>query len=346
MNRWFLLLLALLAAPLAAVEISGLYETQVAVDSQAQQERERALSEALAKVLVKVAGRREVMGNPALRKALSRPSSYLKEYRYQTVRPPDDASGPARQVLWVQFDDGVVNRLLDGASVRMWGRARPSSLLWLAVEGGDARRRQMVGAGDPLLPRYLDAWAKDCGLPLLFPLMDATDQRSLSTSDVWGGFRGPLESASGRYEPDTIMSAAAREVDGRWRVDWLLLAKGGVQKWSTAGADLLAALHDGIDMSVDRLADLYLQAVGGFGEGPLEMAVLGIQDVAGYARVDRYLNDLDAIENARVLYAEADRVTFRIEAPHGRAAVEQAIGLGDTLVREPGELDWVFRLQP
>ena len=147
--RLCLLLCALAcAAGARAGEVEGLYETQVPVTGQREAERVDALRTAFRQVLVKVTGDRGAASHQAVQTLARSPLGYVQQYLYRPLPPdytPAAAADPApTQMLWVRFDAQAVDLLLQQANEPVWGRMRPTTLVWLAVE--DHGRRALAGS--------------------------------------------------------------------------------------------------------------------------------------------------------------------------------------------------------
>ena len=141
--------LCLVSLPSPATEVAGLYAAAVPVTGQTKQERRSAIRQAFAAVLVKVAGSHQAAAQPRLQQALRHPLSYVQQFRYRAASTAigNTVEGAvATQELWVRFDARAVNQLFYDGGVPVWGRARPATLVWLAVEDGG--RRELLGA-DP-----------------------------------------------------------------------------------------------------------------------------------------------------------------------------------------------------
>ncbi|MGE0372435.1 MAG: DUF2066 domain-containing protein, partial [Gammaproteobacteria bacterium] len=225
--RLCLLLCALAcAAGARAGEVEGLYETQVPVTGQREAERVDALRTAFRQVLVKVTGDRGAASHQRVQALARSPLGYVQQYLYRPL-PPDYAPAAAAdtaptQMLWVRFDAQAVDLLLQQANEPVWGRMRPSTLVWLAVD--DQGRRALAGNDtQPDLRRELEDQAEVRGVPLLFPLLDVEDQRRVNFADVWGGFDQEVRAASARYQSGAVLVGRVhRARSGDWAGRWSL----------------------------------------------------------------------------------------------------------------------------
>lgn len=313
--------LALLAAAPAArgERVAGLYQAEVEVE----EGREQAFSDALARVLVRVTGRRDAPQRPEVLSLLENARAYAQQFRQ-----PE----PGR--LWVAFDGAALERELTARDQPVWGPARPVTLLWIAVDGEGGRRFVMASESEfkeeDALRDALAQAAGRRGIPVIYPLMDAEDRAQASFAEVWGGFDDSILEASSRYEADAVLVGRLNAGDlehGRWT----LLEDGASRRWTGSAAE-----------SIDRLADLFaarFAVVSSGGVRSVRLAVSGIDSVEDYGRASRFLTQLTAIDSLLVESVETDRVVFHARLRGTPSALDEAVKLGGLLIPEVSESD-------
>lgn len=325
-----------LFVPAGAAEVQGLYEARVPVVSQGEGERRAAIRSAFEEVLVKVTGDRGAPSLPRLEAALDQPLRFVQQFRYRPLdEGGDDGDGEVSeytQTIRVTFDPRAVNGLLQEAEVPVWGRTRPTILLWLAVE--DEGGRYLVGADarSPLAGLVLRE-ADRRGLPVLLPLLDLVDQRRISFTDVWGNFEDAVLEASARYQTGAVLVGRLyRASADDWTARWSLYQDKRVSHWQLGAARSSDVAAAGIDGAADALGQRYAQLLSTEDTRSVELVVSDIRDLDGYARAMKYLRRLDPVSNVAVASVEPDRIRFRLTIQGDRAGLEQTIGFGDTLV--------------
>jgi hypothetical protein len=167
-----------------AVTVSGLYEAEIPVTDQLIGSRKTAIRAALRIVLVKLTGDRNAPERAALEPVMAQAERYALQFRYR-----DDLSRQAQQAmkLWVQFDEDALNKIMRDYGIPLWGKERPSTLVWLASDGSTGRRLVNIEDSSDYLG-MLDKRAQLRGISLIFPLFDLEDSSHLKASDIWGGF--------------------------------------------------------------------------------------------------------------------------------------------------------------
>ncbi len=347
-RRWKRLLViiacipGLLPAFAGAVTGQDLFESEVTVTSQQPDERKAAMKQALAEVLVRVSGQRELLGKEPAKSMLDDPARYVQQYRYYTV--PD--SRPAELKLRVRFDGNAVRTALRQQGVSYWGGSeRPDTLVWLAVE--DRGERYIVPAQDSrAVYRKIQAAAQQRGVPLIFPLMDLEDQSSARFSDLWGGFFERVLAASERYNPSAILIGRLnRAPSGGWVARWDMQVAGASSSWSDNNQQLDSLLQAGLDSAADRQASRLAVSGPGVSTGAITITVDDISTLAAYARVTDYLSSLTAIRQFQVEQVAGSRVNYAVQLNGTLQGLAQTIIIGTVLEPSPGGAPGSYRLR-
>jgi hypothetical protein len=354
--RWvgFVLLTLALAVGVRLPEawagtVDGLYEAEVPVASQDAKDRDRALRTALLEVVVRVSGQRRVSPTGVLSAAVQNPSRYVQEYGYGALPGGGGASRPAAAGaprLWARFDPNALNQLLRQAGLPVWGRSRPTTLIWLAVERGD--QRDFVGVGDPLAGA-LQGRARARGLPIALPSLDPQERGGVRVEDVWNDLPDKVTPGSRRFGADAVLLGRARErIPGLWETRWTLVAGGSPERFTADGEQIDKVVAEGLDKAVDVLVGRLPQASPtSTQEGPLpELVVTGVSSFEDYARVRKYLEGVDGVSSVQTAGLDPGRVIFRIKARNDREGVSRSVALGRTLAPVQANADWTFQLVP
>lgn len=312
------------AWPAESARVPGLYQAEVEFEGS----RDDGFRAALAAVLVRITGRRDVAERPEAQALLANAASFAQQFRQ-----------PAPGRLWAAFDGAALERELGRSGFPVWGAERPSTLLWIAVDAGGGQRFVISSAAEfeeeAQVRQVVEAAAQRRGLPVMLPLMDAEDRAQASFAEVWGGFEDSIRAASARYGADAVLvGRLATEDLGHGR--WSLFTEDGEERWTGAAEE-----------SIDRVADLFAArfAVVGSGETRvLRMVVAGVESVEDFGRVSRFLGGLTAVESLGVETVDRDRITFRVALRGEPAALDEAVRLGGLLRPEggrvPGELNY------
>jgi uncharacterized protein len=344
------MMLLLLAASAQGAVVNGLYEASVPVPDQTPAARNVALQQAFAAVLVKVTGERTAGGVPVLAGLSHNPNQFLQQYHYEQTQD-NNGNAPASGVtyfdltrngalaiaatglvLHAKFDPDAVDQAVSAAGEPVWGRERPATLVWLALQDGNTRTI-LSATSNPAVAQAMNAAATQRGVPLIFPAMDAQDQQAIAFTDIWTNNTAVIQQASARYKPDAILVGDIYVVSaGQYAVRWQLTTSGSVQAWNGAATgDLVSITTEGLQTAADNYAKQYAIAANSQGVNDIAVQVDGVNSVDDYAQVLAYLNTLTPVKSVQVLQVKSGSVFFRIDTRGSVANLAQAITLGDLL---------------
>lgn len=318
-----------LAAPLGAqaAEADSVYEAQVNISSRAEEDHRRAVQAALQQVLLKVVGNRQALAQTSLAPILSEAARLVQKFRYYA---PEEEGGTA--TLWVRFDPRGVDHVLRQQGLPVWGRMRPTMLLWVAIE--DERRRYLLDASltSPAI-KILKEQARARGIPIIFPLWDLEDQRRLAFTDVWGNFSDPLLAASGRYPAavQLIGRLWQRQADD-WQARWTLYGASEVQEWVATGG-VEQVLRAGINGAVDTIATRVVPLSGGTSRSSVQITVTNVTSFRDYARLSSYLSSLSRVTDIQPVQLSPTEARFKLDLLGDPKGLIASIQLGRVLAR-------------
>jgi len=316
-----LLALLLCAGPLLpvhAVEVPTLFTAEAPLDGESDNPRDEAYKVALVEVLTRISGSQLSSDEAAIDELFPVPSAYVTQYR-----------PGAEGTLWVSFDGEAIERVLRAAGQTVWASDRPLTLVWLAVDWGQGER-EIIAAGEAdraeqqtrsidrnrlLRERVLEIAAKR-GLPLVFPLLDTQDLRSVTFSDLWGGFDERVLAASKRYGARSILIGRVRPSSAQPN-RWTYVFGDESLRWTGPPEAIIGQIADTL------AADF---AVGG--DAPLERVALnisGIQTVDDYGSVQKLLAAVSVIEGFRIAKVVGDRVDYQVQVRGGADRLRRAL---------------------
>ena len=315
------LCLMLATQPAAASMFGNLYQVRMEVSARNAETLEQAFKDAMAVVLTRVTGAREVDQAEETQAIIATARDYIQQFGYIDSR-----------TLLISFDGQAINRRLSELGLPVWGQERPATLIWLVLT--DQRgARQILAADDPgPVAESLKETASQRGVPVIIPLMDAEDQQAIDAADLRGLFADNILAASERYDADAVLVGTARAErrtgtdEPVYRVSWTLFFAGRMQSWR-------GGLAAGIDHAADEFATV-LAAIDSQNSGRQLVLVRGIDDLAAYGRVRLYLESLSLVNAVAVDRVRGDEVLFSLELRAGPDRFASAINLGKILFPE------------
>jgi hypothetical protein len=326
-------LVALLPLNVIAVEVSGLYQAEIEVADQGQEERSRAIVDGFKQVVVKITGSRSAAANSTVRSAAAGSGRYVQQYRYQLKSIESGADSPEEKTfIQMSFDRIAVNQLLRNAGLPVWGSQRPQTLAWVGVES-NGQRRLLRPESDQQLISQLQQQAFNRGISIMLPLMDLEDQSALTVSDLWGSFDTPVQRASERYSPDLIAIIRLRVAsNGNVSSNWSLIGADENRRWEHQGSRLIDVTREGINDIADALA-LRFAPAGGNQSEMVTMQVENINSFAELARVQKMLTNSAAVDDFELRSARQDKVIFAMTLRGGLDAFAQAMTITGVLAK-------------
>jgi hypothetical protein len=301
-----------------AIEVASLYTAQVPLDQEQDDPREHAYEAALAQVLLRVSGPGLLNDTELFEAMFPRPSAYVVQFR-----PGPDGT------LFVSFDGDALEDVLRQAGQTIWGRERPLTLIWLAVDWGQGER-EIIGASDAtrgsdeersinrnrLLRQRLLNFAESRGLPIAFPLLDSEDMANVNFSDIWGGFDELLIDASRRYNASSVLIGRVR-ADSAQRNRWTYHFAGEQRSWTGEPETVIMEIADFLAAEFAIGGDAPLRTV--------QLNVSGVNSVDAYGYVQNVLASMNVIDSFVISAVTGDRISFRVNAHGGAARLARAL---------------------
>lgn len=318
----------------SAAQVTDLYQGKAPTSG----DMVAAQSQALGDVLVKVTGKRDILTQPDVVKALAAPGDYVQHYGYQDV-------GPVK-FLKADFNVAKVNALISQSKFALLGPARPQMALWLVINEGERR----------ILPdQSSDGWAsalrtqsQAMGLPVSIPLMDLDDNMAVNATDVWGRFAAPILQASQRYGAEMVVLGKLTPEGEKWSIDWGLYGPkaGGelaeLTRGSSSGTQAEVAQH-----FADELAAWLVQNYGARISGVASsqtLVVEGLSGIDGMITVQKMLQGMASVTKVTIGKLEGDKVTFDLSLQGDKAELIRGLQL-ESRLRQIDDNDSGLRYQ-
>lgn len=341
-----------LPLPGQALQVTGLYSFRIAVANESQAERSRAFRDALAAVVIKVTGSPRWLENPAVTRALANAQNLVEAFTYSTelipapapvtTTPAAAASSPItapatsptgqpatpaiqpatvpatapatreQRYVNVTFAASLINEMLISANVPIWDSNRPSVLVWMVLQEANGERRLLTADGDPEVMNLIKRFGTERGLPVIFPVLDFEDRRSLPVESLWNLEEDVIVAASTRYQADTILSgrllfAANGELVGLWQ----FIFQNQATIFDGLESDLQAYLHQPLDRITTQLADYFAVVPVNTNQTYVRLRVEGIDDLSAYTSLLTYVNTLGLVRS--VVTASLDGPLLELE---------------------------------
>ncbi|MBZ2188302.1 DUF2066 domain-containing protein [Alcanivorax sp. JB21] len=286
---------------------------EVAVADRSTAARNAALREGLEQILVRITGQRSPGSVPGAEALLSQPGTWVEQFSYST-------RGDNLR-LHARFDLRGISEQLASAGAPVWGRSRPTVLVWVAADRGDILSRESSTS----LAGSLQRQAAFRGLPLRLPEMDAEDRSRISAADVRGRFDRQIQNASQRYDAPLVVSAVYYS-SGRPSMRWRLLQDGNSLRDGQLDASSEADLGDAlVDAVADYLAELY--AVRGGDASALVLRVEGLERLQAWHEVQQFVARQSGVRGVTLQRLAGSAAEMRLDFTGDPAQLERLLRL-------------------
>jgi hypothetical protein len=341
MKKLLLIIITLHLSVYDAVAAPNLYSGEVLVTSQSELDRNEAMPEALAQVLQKLSGQRELSPSPVLDEAIASADRLLLSFEYKTVdRTGPDGVAYQELRLIARFMQSEVDDIVLQAGMARWRQERPAVEVWVVIDDGFTRLLKPV--------EFIYAWesmediATMRGLPLGWPELDEEEFQLVDMRLVWGGFTDYLVE---RGAPaDGVAIIAARRDGPQWTLRWNLASDEQTWSWRTSDHELMFALAQGIHQMTDRIAAVNTIAASEQGLWTIDLSVGGVNGAAGYAVVLEYLQNLSVVTEVEILGANPGRVHFQLQLNASEEHLSEAFTRGTVLLPANAGSDYDYVL--
>ena len=332
-----LLLFALLPA-CAAVQAQpvDLYAGSVPVASQDEAERLRALGPALRSALIRASGDPTLAADARLPAVLERAPSLLQSFGWrQEVEAGPDGSPVLRDHFYARFDPAGVDAALAELG-RTVGGERPRSLVWLVIDDGGTRR--IASAAQAAALGALTRTARERGIELLLPSMDAEDRARIDADALWAGSAADGLAAAFRYGAAAALVVRLARSGAGWSARFTLADGGRPDEWSATFPDANTALAAAAAGLADRLAQRFGLGVAERVVADYAITVTGVAGADDYARVLASLGGLSVVSALAPTGAEGSTLTLSATLTVTPARLRQVLSIDGVLAFDDGAL--------
>lgn len=348
--------------PVQAVEVTGLYNSTLAVQSREnERERIRAFATGMKDMLVKLTGHDDSHLRPEVQEALVNPQMYVESWSYQTRADP--RTQEQQLMIDIRFYPAGVQELLQRASLPLWPQNRPQTLIWGLITDATGSQRLLNPEGGQSVEEWqaLQVIANLRGLPVLAPHWDYEDQTNLLPDQLLALDEMAIRTASVRYGLDSVMVIHAdRLANGHISGRALFLFREQLQMQELVDATPADFLAAALTMATRVLADNYAVRVStrvpdqgaGADSRDVTLSIEGIRSLDDYSAVLRYVESLEGVSELQLDAVEGEQLTFSLNtAGQSRQLIELlAIDRKLQVIAEPqsnsGALQLHYRWQP
>lgn len=331
--------------PVSALQVTGLYSYRIAVANESEPERNRAFNEALVAVITKVTGSSKWLEIPAIEQALRRAQSYVEAVSYASEMLPAPATGVTGNVtittasaieqryVNVTFAQERINELLINANVPIWDSNRPSVLVWMVLQDINGERRLLTAEADPEIVNLITRFAEKRGVPVIFPVLDFEDRRSLPVESLWNLDEAAIVGASVRYGADSVLSgrllfAATGELVGLWH----FIFQEQATIFDGLESDLQTYLHKPLERVTETLSSYYAIVPVNSNKAVVRLRIEGIENLQAYAALLNYVRNLGLVRSVSMASLDGTQLELDLGLQGDAQQLQEVIALDRDLL--------------
>lgn len=313
--------------PASALQVTGLYSQQIPVTNDGEAERNRAFREALAAVVVKVTGDPRWLEDPAIERAIAQAQNYVEATSYfsESIQLPledntadADADGEQfytqeQRIISVNFAAALIDELLAGADIPVWDSNRPSVLVWMVLQSSSGEREFLTVDSNPEIVQLMQDFAAARGLPIIFPVLDFEDRRTLTENIAWNLDEAAIAGASARYGADSILAGrlhftASGELVGLWQFQF----QEGADVFDGFDNELQSYLYAPLNRITTQLAGYFAILPESVDGESIRLRVDGIKNLTAYSSLLNYVENLGLVETVTTAEVDGERIELQL----------------------------------
>ena len=338
---FLVLCLMLCLPPSFAIEIDGLYQATISVESRnSEPERRRAFGAAMREVLAKVSGYRTTTNSASIRRALNNPEPYVESWRTQASLIPVDPDAEVSELqelieIEVNFYESEIQRLLDENNMPIWPINRPETLVWLVVQDELDERQMLSNDSREEANRItvIQNSANMRGLPLLFPLLDLEDQLRLKVNKLWELDEAAILNASQRYQAESVLALRIyRSLSGEVLAKSLYFFRDNVFSYEEFELNEEDFISGSVNLATNELSQYYAVLISGTENSVrVNLQVDGVNSPEDYAALLSYLNALEGVRSFQLTRVVSSSLSLQLETGGQLRQLVETIALEPSL---------------
>jgi len=295
------------------------YSEEVRVLDRTPQERTAAFNKGLEQLLIKLTGNQDVTKMPKVQSQRGHAEVFVQSYTYVTHTD----NGQEELFLQIKFDPQGMQQLLGQTAT-----SRQSDILiWLAKRDGP--QSAIITGDNAEFGAAFKTIGTDAHLNFVFPSMDLQDTNKITAQDLCAQNLELVKAASERYgNPTIVIGCVTKAADDKWSGQWLIQTKDNRSDWGLNGS------------ASDIVADASKHIAQAFGMPitvPTKSIVLqvnGVNDLAQYADVVKYLRQLSPNSNFALISINANVMRLSVTGQQGQQELLVALSAQNKLVAE------------
>lgn len=297
-----------------AAPIEHLNEGQIVVTDQSSFTQKKAGKSAFQQVIVKLSGDPSVLENLEVKRAST-------NFEQNLVSSTFVQTG-TKLIYQADFNEQEIVGLLRAENLNVWGKRRPSGLLWLAIEDDVNKNKSLITQSSS--SQYLDLIqqsAYDRGVKLLMPIGDLTDSMNISALDVWGLYSSSIFNKSIRYGTNYVVGARVGIVfddlsaSEKLQLSYFITNGQTIETNEIVGDTVSELITKFVNEYASYLASIYSIGTSDTGKiYPVTLNISNVNTLAKYRKVLDILTSLTVTQKVELKAQSIDVASFTLSS--------------------------------
>jgi hypothetical protein len=160
----------------------------------------------------------------------------------------------------------------------------------------------------------MQGFASNRGLPIIFPLLDFEDRRSLSEDIIWTLDQDAITTASERYGADSILSGRLHFTAGGELVGlWQFIFQQESEVFDGFDEELESYINQPLDRITSQLSSYFAFEPEAASAQVVRLRVDGVGDLTAYSALLNYVRGLAVVENVSTAALDGDRLDLQLD---------------------------------
>jgi hypothetical protein len=204
----------------------------------------------------------------------------------------------------------------------------------MAVE--ENGNQSIVGEYELGLTNWQQLFTKDSqarAIPVLFPLLDLTDQQQVALNDVWYHVSDALKPAAERYSAQNTLSGRIfKNVQtGNWSADWLLALPTESVNWQNEASTPEELIKASVNRFANELAARTDKTAIATQTENIQLNIENVQDAKSYLRVMSYLQSLGMLDTIKPIKMTPTTLSLQVKLTVPKTVFEQHLATSQLL---------------
>ncbi len=273
-----------------AEEVKNLFEIEVIAESTRPEHKLAAMKKAFTLVLERVIAGEDIASHKILLGLIDRAPEWVEEYQYSLLEQNETEN----RLLRVRFNEQAIVDTLRASQLSYWNEIRPPTLVWLVVED-QGNRLFLDPASMPQVQGAMNYAIQLKKIPVIYPVQDLSEKRTLSVSDVLSAYSDHLLDVSVRYDVVSTLAGKLVNNSGCWSAEWTHYFDDKIKQWSSACGTLNEVALDGLTGVYKTLSVYYAAKPDLTDLDLLRIKVSGIMDTEQLKHLQQYLEAIPEI---------------------------------------------------